>query len=131
MRLNSSQTAPLRVFNVSKWHPAWEPVHIGARDYEPLYDERFYRDDLRDNLHQLYELCRANYDFHVLDDAFLVHSPGIDKGRRLTERTNMRLYYSAVKDIDRRYVDRNSTKEFCTESRKPSKRFRKYLQSSS
>ncbi|XP_054714163.1 LOW QUALITY PROTEIN: beta-1,4-glucuronyltransferase 1-like [Uloborus diversus] len=55
---------------------AWEPIYIGTND-EPLYDERLTWEGKRDKMSQMFELCLLDYDFHVLDNAFLVHAPGI------------------------------------------------------
>lgn len=55
---------------------SWEPLYIGTND-EPLYDERLSWDGKRDKMSQMYEMCLLNYDLLILDNAFLVHAPGI------------------------------------------------------
>ncbi|XP_035228145.1 beta-1,4-glucuronyltransferase 1-like isoform X3 [Stegodyphus dumicola] len=69
----------LGVFEVTKRQmprTAWEPIYIGTND-EPLYDERLTWEGKRDKMSQMYELCLLDYDFYILDNAFLVHAPGI------------------------------------------------------
>ncbi|KAH7959808.1 hypothetical protein HPB49_013969 [Dermacentor silvarum] len=54
----------------------WEPIYIGTND-DPLYTEAFNWEGKQDKMSQVYELCLRGYDFHILDNAFLVHAPGI------------------------------------------------------
>ncbi|KAH8250806.1 hypothetical protein KR038_003500 [Drosophila bunnanda] len=72
-------TENLNVFNEGKrmWdYELWEPVFIGTiRD--PPYDERLSWEGQRDKMTQAYAMCILNYTFHILDNAFLVHKPGI------------------------------------------------------
>ncbi|KAH8234020.1 hypothetical protein KR032_010952 [Drosophila birchii] len=69
----------LSVFNVgqrSSPYALWEPVFIGTiRD--PPYDDRLSWEGRRDKMTQAYAMCVLNYTFHILDNAFLVHKPGI------------------------------------------------------
>lgn len=74
---------PLTVFGVTKRTPAlglryWEPIYIGTHA-EPLYDERLSWEGKLDKMSQMYELCLLDYDIIILDNAFLVHAPGIKK----------------------------------------------------
>ncbi|XP_042907894.1 beta-1,4-glucuronyltransferase 1 isoform X2 [Parasteatoda tepidariorum] len=55
---------------------AWEPIYIGTNE-EPFYDERLTWEGKRDKMSQMFELCLLDYDFYILDNAFLVHAPGI------------------------------------------------------
>lgn len=55
---------------------SWEPIYIGTND-DPLYPEELTWEGKRDKMAQSYELCLKGYDFHILDNAFLVHAPGI------------------------------------------------------
>lgn len=69
----------LSVFHITKRQQprtAWEPIYIGT-NAEPLYDERLTWEGKRDKMSQMYELCLLDYDFYILDNAFLVHAPGI------------------------------------------------------
>ncbi len=48
---------------------------------------------------QAYEMCLMNYDFVILDNAFLVHAPGI------------KLYIHGVEDKTKPYIILNSKAE--------------------
>ncbi|XP_044260821.1 beta-1,4-glucuronyltransferase 1-like [Tribolium madens] len=77
----------LHVFHTTKRRGEylhWEPFYIGTHQ-EPLYDERFTWEGQKDKLVQGYVLCVLDYDFMVLDNAFLVHKPGI-KVKTMDER---------------------------------------------
>ncbi|KAH6934016.1 hypothetical protein HPB50_019483 [Hyalomma asiaticum] len=54
----------------------WEPIFIGTND-DPFYKEAFNWEGKRDKMSHSYELCLRGYNFHILDNAFLVHAPGI------------------------------------------------------
>jgi len=54
----------------------WEPIYIGTND-DPFYDERLSWDGRADKMTQAYTMCLLDYDFMVLDNAFLIHRPGI------------------------------------------------------
>ncbi|XP_075539340.1 beta-1,4-glucuronyltransferase 1-like [Dermacentor variabilis] len=54
----------------------WEPIHIGTND-DPFYAEELTWESRKDKMAQNYEMCLRGYDFHILDNAFLVHAPGI------------------------------------------------------
>ncbi|XP_044748829.1 beta-1,4-glucuronyltransferase 1-like [Coccinella septempunctata] len=62
----------------------WEPIFIGTK-LDPLYDEALSWEGLQDKMPQMLQMCLLNYRFVILDNAFLVHWPGI-KGRH--KRTN-------------------------------------------
>lgn len=72
-------TNSLDVFDVTKrlgdqkW---WEPFYIGTQD-DPLFDERLSWEGKRDKMTQAFSMCLLDYDFVVLDNAFLVHRPGV------------------------------------------------------
>ncbi|XP_042887443.1 beta-1,4-glucuronyltransferase 1-like [Penaeus japonicus] len=77
--------APLQpgmsVFHVGKRKPPyhkWEPIYVGTNK-EPLYDERLSWEGKSDKMTQMYILCVRDYEFHIMDNAFLVHRPGIKK----------------------------------------------------
>ncbi|GLH06332.1 uncharacterized protein GBIM_11816, partial [Gryllus bimaculatus] len=72
-------TEGLHVFHIGKrigYHVHWEPIFIGT-NREPLYDERLSWEGKSDKMTQGYALCVLDYEFHILDNAFLVHKPGI------------------------------------------------------
>lgn len=60
----------------------WEPIYIGTNQ-EPLYDERLSWEGRSDKMAQGYKLCLLNYEFHILDNAFLIHRPGIKTKKSL------------------------------------------------
>ena len=69
----------MNIFYVGKRiHPYqhWEPIYIGTNQ-EPLYDERLTWEGRSDKMAQGFKLCLLNYEFHILDNAFLIHRPGI------------------------------------------------------
>ncbi|XP_042210748.1 beta-1,4-glucuronyltransferase 1-like [Homarus americanus] len=76
--------APIRpgmsVFHIGKRNPPhhnqWEPIYVGTNK-EPLYDERLSWEGKSDKMTQMFIMCLKNYEFHILDNAFLVHKPGI------------------------------------------------------
>lgn len=57
---------------------AWEPIYIGTNE-DPFYDERLHWDGRAEKMTQAYVMCVLDYDFMVLDNAFLIHRPGIKK----------------------------------------------------
>lgn len=63
----------------------WEPIYIGTNT-EPFYDERLHWEGKSDKMSQGYILCILNYEFHILDNAFLVHRPGIKHFKRDVSR---------------------------------------------
>uniref|UniRef100_A0A146LP98 N-acetyllactosaminide beta-1,3-N-acetylglucosaminyltransferase n=3 Tax=Lygus hesperus TaxID=30085 RepID=A0A146LP98_LYGHE len=78
LRANSTQ-AGLRVFHIGKrtgYFVHWEPIYIGTHS-DPLYDERLSWEGKSDKMTQGYALCVLDYEFQILDNAFLVHKPGI------------------------------------------------------
>ncbi|ETN58801.1 N-acetyl lactosaminide beta-1,3-N-acetyl glucosaminyl transferase [Anopheles darlingi] len=62
----------------------WEPFYVGT-NRDPKYDERLTWEGKADKMTQAYIMCILGYDYHVLDNAFLVHRPGI---KTLAEATN-------------------------------------------
>ncbi|XP_076757458.1 beta-1,4-glucuronyltransferase 1 [Xylocopa sonorina] len=90
------ETEGLHVFHVGKRIGSfvhWEPIFIGTNN-DPLYDERLSWEGKSDKMTQGYALCVLDYDFLILDNAFLVHRPGIKIFKRdphremLTAKTN-------------------------------------------
>ncbi|XP_026479710.1 beta-1,4-glucuronyltransferase 1-like [Ctenocephalides felis] len=93
----------LNIFTVAKrrdnflW---WEPIFIGTRN-DPLYDESFTWEGRKDKMIQAYIMCLLDYDFFILDNAFLVHKPGIkiyteDKNSLNLTTTVNKLYRTIV-----------------------------------
>ncbi|XP_060524606.1 beta-1,4-glucuronyltransferase 1-like [Cylas formicarius] len=75
----ANETEGLHVFHVGKRIGSfvhWEPIYIGTH-FDPLYDERLSWEGKSDKMTQGYALCVLDYDFLILDNAFLVHKPGI------------------------------------------------------
>lgn len=75
----TNQSEGLQIFNIGSRTGAyyhWEPIYIGT-NAEPKYDERLTWEGMKDKVVQGYELCLMNYSFLVLDNAFLIHKPGI------------------------------------------------------
>ena len=75
------------------YYKSWEPIFIGTNN-DPLYDERMVWEGSDDKLIQvwnilkiiskfkcyilkMYILCLLEYEFHVLNNGFLIHKPGI------------------------------------------------------
>lgn len=75
----TNETEGLHIFHVGKrngYFIHWEPIFIGTH-VDPLYDERLSWEGKSDKMTQGYALCVLDYDFLILDNAFLVHKPGI------------------------------------------------------
>ncbi|XP_062549027.1 beta-1,4-glucuronyltransferase 1 [Armigeres subalbatus] len=75
----ANETDDLGVFHIGKrvgYFVHWEPIYIGTHA-DPHYDERLSWEGKSDKMTQGYSLCVLDYDFHILDNAFLVHKPGI------------------------------------------------------
>jgi len=60
----------------------WEPIYIGTNE-EPTYDERLTWEGRSDKMVQSYKMCSLEYDYHILDNAFLIHRPGIKTMKKL------------------------------------------------
>lgn len=67
----------------------WEPIYISDNE-EPWYDERLSWEGRSDKMAQGYKMCLLNYEFHILDNAFLIHRPGIKSKKELKETLNTR-----------------------------------------
>lgn len=75
---NASTLAVFATTKRRRDRSSWEPIYIGT-NAEPLYAEELTWEGKRDKMSQMYELCLLDYDFKVLDDAFLCHAPGIKR----------------------------------------------------
>ncbi|XP_042235875.1 beta-1,4-glucuronyltransferase 1-like [Homarus americanus] len=79
--IEHSGESGLSVFHVGQGSTAydkWEPIYIGTNS-EPIYDEMLSLEGKREKIVQMYTLCLKGYEFHVLDNAFLVYRPGSTK----------------------------------------------------
>lgn len=84
----AAQRPGLHVFHIGKRlgnFVHWEPIFIGTNN-DPFYDERLSWEGRSDKMTQGYVLCVLDYEFHLLDNAFLVHKPGIKTLKRDTAR---------------------------------------------
>ncbi|KAF2881262.1 hypothetical protein ILUMI_24907 [Ignelater luminosus] len=84
----ANETKGLHVFHVGKRmgnFVHWEPIFIGTHA-DPLYDERLSWEGKSDKMTQGYALCVLDYDFLILDNAFLVHKPGIKVYKKDSKR---------------------------------------------
>eukprot|EP00095_Tigriopus_kingsejongensis_P011300 maker-scaffold14_size734282-snap-gene-3.18 protein:Tk11300 transcript:maker-scaffold14_size734282-snap-gene-3.18-mRNA-1 annotation:"n-acetyllactosaminide beta- -n-acetylglucosaminyltransferase-like" len=109
---------PISIFQVSERQPPfdrWEPIYIGTQD-DPLYDERLSWEGFQDKMSQMVELCLHNYKFVILDNAFLVHKPGIkvktsDDGTKQEPwrlkfvARNSQVYETLMRDLSKKYGD--------------------------
>lgn len=68
----------------------WEPIYIGTNQ-EPEYDERLSWEGRSDKMIQGYKMCVLDYEFHILDNAFLLHRPGIKTKKTLQTVLNTTL----------------------------------------
>ncbi|KAK5638162.1 hypothetical protein RI129_012457 [Pyrocoelia pectoralis] len=69
----------LNLFVVTKrtfQYRLWEPFYIGTND-DPFFEERIHWENGRSKMDQNYMQCLLDYDYWILDNAFLVHRPGI------------------------------------------------------
>ncbi|KAK4883547.1 hypothetical protein RN001_006866 [Aquatica leii] len=81
--INTNETKNLNVFTKTKregFYRKWEAFYIGTHE-EPLFDERLSWEGQSNKMSQAYAMCLMNYDYVVLDNAFLAHKPGIKKHR--------------------------------------------------
>lgn len=86
--INATVTEGLHVFVTAKRRGSferWEPVYIGTRA-DPLFDERVTWEGTTNKMIQAFVMCLLDYDFHVLDNAFFVHRPGIKKKSSQTKK---------------------------------------------
>ncbi|XP_023215139.1 beta-1,4-glucuronyltransferase 1-like [Centruroides sculpturatus] len=110
------KTAPpedsMTIFSTVKHAPPWEPFYIGTNN-EPPFHENFTWEGKMNKFPQVLEMCFMDYDFCILDNAFLVHSPGIKRIDRASERrrapyavNNTKLYRLLRRDLTRKYRPR-------------------------
>lgn len=56
---------------------AWEPFFLSKTF--PKFDERLTWNGKSNKMQVALEMCFMDYDFHIVDNAFLVHAPGIKR----------------------------------------------------
>jgi len=77
---------------------------------DPLYDEGLSWDGYQDKMAHMHRLCLLNYKFAVLDNAFLVHKPGVKRekshvGKEKLEfiKKNNEEYYKIMNDLEKEF----------------------------
>ncbi|CAH4017042.1 beta-1,4-glucuronyltransferase 1 [Pieris brassicae] len=96
--MNAAETNQMDVFHVGKRRGKfvhWEPIFIGTHQ-DPYYDERLSWDGKKDKMTQGYILCVKDYDFMILNNAFLIHKPGIKHYVKNAKRDSIAGRQSAV-----------------------------------
>ncbi|KAL7642901.1 UNVERIFIED_CONTAM: hypothetical protein RMT77_006190 [Armadillidium vulgare] len=94
---------------------SWEPFYIGTND-EPIFDERLSSEGRANKMTQAYAMCLLGYEYHVLDNAFLVHKPGIKLLAKkyiysnLVRKQNALIHSKIVKEYKKYYGDRKECK---------------------
>ena len=79
----------LSIFFIAKRSSLWEPIYIGTNN-EPPYDERLTWDGRGDKMTQGHIMCILDYDFAILNEAFLIHKPGIKTSKHHNSETNQK-----------------------------------------
>ncbi|CAH0553655.1 unnamed protein product [Brassicogethes aeneus] len=77
--LKEPETQGVNVFSVGKRQgkqSMWEPFYVCTHK-EPLFDERLTWEGQGNKMSLAYSLCLLDYNFVVLDNAFLMHKPGV------------------------------------------------------
>ncbi|XP_066251108.1 beta-1,4-glucuronyltransferase 1-like isoform X2 [Euwallacea similis] len=88
--VKTEETEGLNVFSAGKRtdkYVVWEPFFVCTQQ-TPLWDERLTWEGQSNKMVQAYTLCVMNYDFYVLDNAFLIHKPGVKKKKVQMEKFN-------------------------------------------
>lgn len=85
------QISGLHVFSIAHRNNLsyWEPFYVGTHA-DPYFDERHTWEGRQDKMTQAYTLCLLGYEFHILDNAFLIHRPGIKK---INKNNNIKAVY--------------------------------------
>ncbi|XP_049777736.1 beta-1,4-glucuronyltransferase 1-like isoform X1 [Schistocerca cancellata] len=97
----------------------WEPIYIGTNS-EPLYSEILTWEGQQDKMTQMAEMCLMQYNFVILDGAFLVHTPGVKHRKDISpnqtlwrkpyEWENMKRYRNIAQTLLQKYTSRRSCK---------------------
>ncbi|CAG7785373.1 unnamed protein product, partial [Allacma fusca] len=111
--INATPTQGLNVFTVGRRegkNMAWEPFYVGTR-LEPAFDERFTWESNKDKRIQGYIMCKLEYEYHVLDNAFLLHRPGIkrkqNKSRKMVKENDDLFTKVLIPNLRKLYGKRN------------------------
>lgn len=72
-------------------HDFWEPFYIGTNS-DPYFDERVPYEGGYNKMVQAYMMCMNNYEYAILNNAFLVHRPGIRTYRTPSPQRNNTLH---------------------------------------
>ncbi|KAJ0181064.1 hypothetical protein K1T71_003149 [Dendrolimus kikuchii] len=89
--MTAKETTQMDVFHVGKRQGKfvhWEPIFIGTHQ-DPYYDERLSWEGKKDKMTQGYVLCVKDYDFMILNNAFLIHKPGIKHYKKDPKRESI------------------------------------------
>ncbi|XP_017776246.1 PREDICTED: beta-1,4-glucuronyltransferase 1-like [Nicrophorus vespilloides] len=81
--LVAKETEGVGVFTVGKRmgvNKMWEAFYVGTNQ-DPLFDDRLTWEGQGNKMTQGYSLCLLNYDYMVLNNAFLTHRPGVKKSK--------------------------------------------------
>ncbi|XP_065158961.1 beta-1,4-glucuronyltransferase 1-like [Atheta coriaria] len=90
---NTNEIKPLTVVKREYPFHRWEPIYIGTKD-EPFYSEALSWEGKQDKMTQMLEMCLKGYRFVILDNAFLIHWPGVKrKSNELMKRNKWRYPY--------------------------------------
>ncbi|XP_018321843.1 beta-1,4-glucuronyltransferase 1-like [Agrilus planipennis] len=81
--IKDNGSSDLNVFTIAKRNKKyrfWEPFFVGTNK-DPLFDERLTWEGQSNKMTQNYIQCVLDYDYLILNNAFLVHRPGIKKAK--------------------------------------------------
>lgn len=71
-------------------HDFWEPFYIGTNK-DPYFDERVPYEGGYNKMVQAFSMCLNHYIYSVLNNAFLIHRPGIRSYRKPSPQRNSTL----------------------------------------
>ena len=78
----------LTVLFITKRKTIWEPIFIGTNE-DPPYDERLTWEGKGDKMTQAFLFCLLNYNFAILDNAYIIHKPGIKSKKAFLKHLNV------------------------------------------
>ncbi|KAH8418828.1 hypothetical protein KR222_008816, partial [Zaprionus bogoriensis] len=113
--VTSDRISVFHVSNRTKEYKFWEPIYIGTVN-DPPYDDSLSWEGMSDKLTQAYALCVLGYEFHILENAFLVHKPGIKTSR--VNRNRMALAYTTydrlLREIPKQFGEKYGYRDDCS-----------------